>query len=294
MKWTNKYNLPERVIRQISNVHKPNPERISITHLIDCPRERQLMIDHWDNLELDYSDFLQTLLGISVHARQDSLAKGTDVESEIKFEDKVGLFIVVGKADNYDSKDAVVRETKVKAVGVLEYESFIVEVTKQLNCYAWQLRKRNFPVKKLELDVYYRDWVQWQARKANTTSYAVMKKGRKTAVKTFSSLDEAIKYEDKLFSSSSCNEDDHYYVETREASGLYPVLPIDHSIPINLWTFKEQEEFVHDQVELFTLDPYYCGPEGRWKNDLRCKEYCKARTVCEYAKSLKGKTNEEK
>ena len=133
MKMTNKFLLPDRVVRQISKLHKPEPNRISVTSLISCPRERQLQIDRWDEIVLDYSDFLPTLLGISLHERQDRLSNGVDeVESEVKYEDKVGQFTVVGKADNYDTTTKIIRETKVKAVGVLKYDSFIEEVTAQL------------------------------------------------------------------------------------------------------------------------------------------------------------------
>ncbi len=277
MKMTNKFLLPDRVVRQISKLHKPEPNRISVTSLISCPRERQLQIDRWDEIVLDYSDFLPTLLGISLHERQDRLSEGVDeVESEVKYEDKVGQFTVVGKADNYDTTTKIIRETKVKAVGVLKHDSFIEEVTAQLNVYAWQRRKRGFEVNGLELDVYYRDWVEWQADKANTTKYAVMKEGRKTALKVFDSMILAEEF-------ATNDGGSKIYIDVRKPDGSYPVIPLEHSVPIKLWTFEEENEYVENQVELFTLDPYYCDKKCRWKNDLKCRKYCRSRSVCPIA-----------
>ena len=286
MRFTNEHNLPLRIIKQLGQFHKPDSKRISITHLIGCPLERTLLIERWDDVELDYSDFLSTIIGISVHERQDKLSRGDDdIESETKFEDKVGLFTVVGRADNYDNKDKIIRETKVKSINALKYKDFLKEVEKQLNIYAWQRRKRGQEVKGLELDVYFRDWVEWEADKAATIRFAVMKVGRKTAVKTADTKDQAedfILQQDKVKQDSSAFYE--YSIEERGGKNDYPPIPVQHSIPIPLWTFEKQQEFVEGQVEYFTLCPECCEEQCKWRNNLRCKKYCKARSVC-----VKGK-----
>ncbi len=273
---TNKNNLPKRILDQISIPHQPKKDRISITDLIGCPRARTLLLERWEDVIWDYSDFLQTLLGISLHERQERIAENTeDIEAEVKFEDKFDNFVVVGKADNYTPSEETIRDTKVKAVGVLKYESFLKECEYQLNCYAYQRRIRGFPVSKLELDIYYRDWVKWQADKANLTRYAVMKKGRKTALKVFDNYIEA----DEWIRIQKINV--NLFIEERKGNSEYPSLCLDHSISLPLWTLDEQGDFIQGQVELFNLDKMYCDDEYKWRNNLRCKEYCKARTVCE-------------
>jgi len=274
MIFTNKHNLPDRILKQISLPHKPVKDRISTTDLIDSPRERQLLFDRWDDITVDYSDFLTTLHGIAIHGYQEKVFKDVpEMEMEVKFEDKVGLFTIVGKADNYNTIEKIIRETKDKAVGALKYEEFLREVEEQLNIYAWQRRNRNFEVNGLELDIFYRDWKKWEADKANSLRWAIMKKGRKTAIKVHD------KYEDAVSHLASLNPDEHY-IEKREGNSDYPKLLIDHSIPIKLWTYDIQKEFVNDKCELFNLDPYYCGEEFHWKNNLKCREYCNARCVC--------------
>ncbi len=289
---TNIYGLPDRITSQIGKIYRPEPNRISVTHLIGCPRERTLMMEKWDDLVIDVSDFLSTILGISVHARQEKLAsENVDVESEVKFENKVGLVTIVGRSDNYDLRDSIIRETKVKKVGELNKLDFMDEVERQLNVYAWQRRLKGFDVKGLELDIYYRDWLEWKSDQANSTKYAVMKEGRKTAIKVFELeleaqlwlLDNSVArfVGDNVFEQTHLEIDPPYYIEERQPAKDYPILSIDHSIPIELWSFEEEKQFVEDQVELFTIDPMYCDEACRWKNSLKCNKYCKARSVCE-------------
>lgn len=276
MKWTNKHNLPSRVIKQLGVIHRPQKDRISITHLIGSPRERTLLMDKWDDVVLDYSDFLSTICGISVHDRQNRLDKNSDdVASEVKYEDKVGSITVVGRSDNYDIKEKVIGETKVKAVGCLKYKEFIQDVEFQLNCYAWQRIKRGFEVNGLRLDVYYRDWIEWKADQANNVRYAVMKEGRKTALKVF---DTCILADNYIF---TLKNKDECYTEERKPGEPYPHILVEFDIPVKLWTFNQQQEFIEDQCELFSLAPMYCDDNYKWKNCLRCKKYCKARNVCE-------------
>lgn len=276
MIWENKHNLPDRIIRQVGTLHKPEPNRVSVTDLISCPRERHLLETSWDEIVLDYSDFLQTIIGISVHERQDRLSQkvATD-DTERKYEDKVGLITVVGKADNYDTLEKCVRETKVKAVGALGYESFVEEVTRQLNVYAWQRRKRGFDVDKLELDCYYRDFKEFEVERSRP-KIAVMKEGRKTALKLFETKEDA-----EWWILGKKKPGEKLYLEDRVGSD-YPEIPVAHSVPIDLWTFEKQQEFVEEQVELFVLDPEYCGIECKWKNELKCRKYCNARSVCQF------------
>jgi hypothetical protein len=281
MKMTNKFNLPNRIIRQVGEIHKPKEKRISVTDLISCPRERTLLIKEWDKVILDYSDFLSTIIGLSVHERQNKLASEDD-ESEVKYIDKFNGIEVVGRADNYDTVEKCIRETKTKAVGCLKFESFLKDVERQLNVYAYQRRVRGYEVEKLELDVYYRDWKDWEADRANLVRYAVMKEGRRTALKVFDTEQEA-----KDWMALHCKPNEQLRLEIREPAKDYPQLSVDFSIPIPLWSLDEEKQFILDQIELFALDSLYCDEECTW-NGKKCDKYCKARTVCDRSKCFLG------
>lgn len=160
MQFTNKFNLPDRVIRVINGKYKYKPpeiNRLSVTDLIDDPLVRILYITHHDLIIRDYSDMLTMVQGTSLHDRYEMVATD-DEDVEHKLEDAVNDMIVVGKADSYFDETVL----DVKQTGCYGPKYRIDKWTKQLNVYAWQKRKRAGmePVKKLLIDVWYRDWKQ--------------------------------------------------------------------------------------------------------------------------------------
>ena len=168
MRWENKYNLSDRVIKVLKGKYKdrrPELNRLSITDLIDDPLPRILFINHWDDIVRDYSDLFTMVQGIALHSRYEDCA-GDDEDTERKFEDVVDGIIVVGKADSYIPNDKTILE--LKQTGVYGPKYRLDKWTKQMNCYAWQRRVRKGAsssggieeVAELGVDVWYRDWKQ--------------------------------------------------------------------------------------------------------------------------------------
>lgn len=158
MLWTNKFSLPDRVIRVIQGKHKeykPELNRLSITDLVDEPLARVLYINHWDDIVRDYSDMLTMVQGISLHSRYEMCATD-DEDAEHKYEDVVDGIIVVGKADMSWAQTVL----EVKQTGVYGPKYRLPKWEKQMNMYAWQRRIRGIAVDKLLVDVWYRDWKQ--------------------------------------------------------------------------------------------------------------------------------------
>lgn len=280
MKWTNNWNLPDRIIRQVGKMYQPKPNRLSVTHLINCPRERHLLETRWDDVVLDYRDFLSTIIGIAVHERQDRLST-EDEQHEEHLETKVGEWTVVGRSDNRDGE--IIRETKTKSTFILQYEKakkdFLREVEFQLNVYAHLHRLHGNYINALELDLFFRDWKQRELEQAQP-KYAVVKRGRKRAIKLFDTQESAENFIEMY-------GDSELSVEFRE-SKFYPKTEVEHSMPIELWTPERAEQYVQDQVELFTLDPMYCDDQCTWEG-RKCAQYCKARSVCEKSPCFLGK-----
>lgn len=164
MKWENRHNLPDRVIRVLKGKykdHKPELNRLSITDLIDDPLPRILFINHWDEITRDYSDLITMVQGISLHSRYEDCA-GDDEDVEHKFEDVVEGVIVVGKADSYFNRPLAMPGTilELKQTGVYGPKYRIPKWTKQMNSYGWQRRVRKQEVNELLVDIWYRDWKQ--------------------------------------------------------------------------------------------------------------------------------------
>ncbi len=156
--WTNKYELPMRVIRVLKGKYKdrkPELNRLSITDLIDDPLPRILFINHWDDIERDYSDLITMVQGISLHTRYEDCATDDD-DSERKFEDVIDGVIVVGKADLSPAQTII----EVKQTGVYGPKYRIPKWTKQMNCYAWQRGIRKQEVNELLVDICHWDWKQ--------------------------------------------------------------------------------------------------------------------------------------
>jgi hypothetical protein len=156
MKYTNKYNLPDRVIRVIQGKYKnkrPDPFRMSVTDLINEPLIRTLQIEKWDELVRDYSDFLTMVQGTALHDRYEMLADEDD-DCETKLENPVGNFILVGKADN--KRDDYILDVKQTAVYNPLYK--IPDWTAQGNVYVWQRRVRGEEINRILIDVWYRNW----------------------------------------------------------------------------------------------------------------------------------------
>lgn len=151
----NRHNIPERRLRLIQLPHQPKAGRISVTHLNDSPLIRTLMIEKWDDIQTDYSDYLLRTHGTGWHQYVESFADDDD-SAEHKMELKIGDWTLVGVADNY--KDGIITDSKFVKAANLNFKETIEKYTWQLNTYAYMHRKRGFPVNKLIIDADIRDW----------------------------------------------------------------------------------------------------------------------------------------
>lgn len=158
MKYTNKHNLPEWLVRQLlpQNPHLPDPKRMSVTDLIAPPRMRTLKIQKWDEITTDVSDLLNFFDGNNLDR-----AFKNDPEEQIKLELLIDGITLVGQLDRLIvTPDSVtVVDRKRTKVGGAAYGDTRRSWIAQLNCYAWLLqRTRGIETTKLENHVSYKDW----------------------------------------------------------------------------------------------------------------------------------------
>ena len=274
----NKYNLPSRVIRVIKGKRKdkiPDINRLSITDLIEEPLARALYITFYDDIVSDYSDYLLATQGTALHERYERCAADND-DAEHKFEDAVSDLIVVGMADNYFDNTIL----DLKQTGVYGPKYKIDKWTAQLNCYAWQRRKRGQVVDKLLVDVWYRDWKQSNIHWKDYPQIPF----------------EVLKI--KLWSF----EKQEGYIKNQVYIHLnYPIFksPKDYFIPcsnktrgIRFEAYKGKNktptkvEDTKEALELWAKDQMF-KVEIRKSDPIFCIRYCKARSVCPFAKEKK-------
>lgn len=158
MKWTNKYNLPNRVIKVLTGNRvdkQPSLDRLSVTDLINEPLMRILYIKHWDKIVRDYSDMLIPVQGIALHSRYEMYASD-DEDAEIKLEIPIDGITLVGMADSVILKVII----DVKQTGVYTWKYKVYKWTEQLNTYAWMWYQKGIKVEELIIDIWCRDWKQ--------------------------------------------------------------------------------------------------------------------------------------
>ena len=168
MQYTNKFNMPSVFVDLINyltyDLSEGDPKRIGVTTLINPPRIRVLTVRHWKELTEDTSDQLWRILGSAVHwvvekvkPKGDSLLIESTRVMEQKLEIKIDDFTVVGKLDLYEKIPKSIEDLKITSVWSFQLGDK-EDWDKQLNIYAWLLRKNNIEVNKAFINAILRDW----------------------------------------------------------------------------------------------------------------------------------------
>lgn len=274
MLWTNKYSLPDRVIRVLKGKYKdrkPELNRLSITDLIDDPLPRILFINHWDDITRDYSDLLTMVQGIALHSRYEMCASD-DEDVEHKFEDVIGGIIVVGKADSYFEEMIL----EVKQTGCYGPKYRIEKWTKQMNMYALQRRLRNIPVNKLLVDVWYRDWKQgniywrdypqipYECIKLDLWSFEKQDKYIRSQVAKH--LAHPIYDTPQEYTKPCSDKQRGIRFEAYKSKNKTPSRVADTSAEVEIWCEQQPYKF-----------------EIRKSEAIFCSRYCRSRSVCPFS-----------
>jgi hypothetical protein len=165
MKYTNKMNLPEPIVRGILD-HKyggaGEDKFASVTDLLKPPHQLNLMKKHWDDLEEDVSDKIWQSVGNGFHLL---FEKYNENASETLTEERLSIEIdgkkITGGIDIYykdlDQK-YVVADFKTTSTWKYRNNDFN-DFDLQVNCYAYMLEKMGYTVDKLQAWVLFRDWM---------------------------------------------------------------------------------------------------------------------------------------
>jgi len=272
--WTNKYELPDRVIRVLKGKYKerrPELNRLSITDLIDDPLPRILFINHWDEITRDYSDLITMVQGLSLHSRYEECAsESADVER--KFEDVIDGIIVVGKADWY--KEPLLLE--LKQTGVYGPKYRIPKWTKQMNCYDWQRHNRGYSVEELGVDIWYRDWKQgnvfWRDYPPIPYEYI------RLDLWDFETQDKYIRSQvQKHLSHPIFDKPEQYERPCSDVQrGIrWEAYKGKNKTPTKVGTFDEVNQWCQQQLYKFEIHK---------SEPVFCNRYCKSRSICKFAK----------
>ncbi|MGC9001285.1 PD-(D/E)XK nuclease family protein [Caldisericum sp.] len=168
MNITNKYNLPNGLYKALQKMSyiSDDMNSISVSDLINPPLIWYLKKLHKDEIEEDASERLWALLGTAVHY---IISEGEDRNlTEERLELEIDGFRIRGRFDVYTEEKEIL-DYKITSMWSLEKP----EWTKQINVYAYMLRRTGFEVEKGFIYAILRDWNKRQAKETIPIPFVV-------------------------------------------------------------------------------------------------------------------------
>ena len=296
---TNKSNLPQALVRAVSQ--KPhNPEnKISITALLGPIRIRQIKKRYWDKIEVDASDLIWAIFGTAAHeilrsgAVRYGALDGYSVEQYfevlsrrfpgIKITGTVDLIHWVGIIDDYKTTSMWAIKDGMKA-----------EWARQIRGYAWLVNRvsDSMLIHTGRVIALLKDWTSLQALK-----YPQMAQQSVVIVE-----DDRCKNLDKQ-ETIMCTEE---YIEDRVEAHLLADSLSDVELPMctseekwskpDTWAVikagaKRAYRVLTNKDEAYALiSQLKTGYEVEFRpgEDTRCLRFCDCRVICKEIQNRKG------
>ena len=157
LKLTNNYGAPDSIVDAIrSDPYTKDGADFSVTELIKPPQIRRLWQDHEDEISVDVREQIWKLLGTGVHAAiEQADSVGT---KEQRFHAEHDGVTISGAIDLIRDDGSVV-DYKVTSTYSVQ-RGLKEDWEKQLNLYAWLLRKNDITATKLSIVCICRDWMK--------------------------------------------------------------------------------------------------------------------------------------
>ena len=288
MKITNNQNLPEAIVRAVTNdPYDGQGSDISATRLLQPPRINVLTKRHYDDLEEDVADRIHSLVGQSVHHVIERAAMDTgDLVEERLFvnNDDTQGWTLSGQFD-YLSKDGQLIDFKTTSAwaaldalpnGKNEWEA-------QLNILDYLIRHNDvkYKVKSLAICAILRDWSKLKALQSDNypKQQVVM-----IPVKRWSpeEQDAYVKGRIALHKSAALQEEPPVCSpeERWNKPDTYAVMKDGRKSAVRLLpTMDEAKQFIKDNG---MSEGKGCKIVLRKGEDTRCAHYCAVRDFCSH------------
>ena len=168
MKYTNKFGLPQEIVAAITKDRYTNeedkPSDYSVTSLINPIQQTILKKRHKDDLKIqDVTELTWSFFGSIAHAQIEEAwhaSMGSKIEERLYTTYKD--ITVSGKFDCYhDGEIKDWKFTKVYKITKSDFSDWEI----QLNCYAYLCVLAGYPVNKLTIYAFLRDWAKGNAYK---------------------------------------------------------------------------------------------------------------------------------
>jgi len=275
--------------------YRHHSDRISVTQLIGPARIRQLMIRHAEDKHQpwrDVSENIWALWGSAIHA---VLAGGDNSnalsEEALKVElrpesDPRGGYYLTGIPDLY-TEDGTLWDYKTSKAFAFCSKNAKPEWVQQTNIYAWMLRRHGFPVSRIVIQGFVKDYNRYQAMQhgdypeSDVPQYEIPM-WTDEAVEAFIRDRVQVHNEAGHVDEAElplCSEGERWTKPT-----TYAVKKGDNKRAQRVFdTLAEAEEFISTSSA-----PEELWIETRAGEDTRCIDYCPAAAFCAYYREKYG------
>ena len=280
---TNIYNLPKRVLSVIEGCNpergRPSKKIVHVTQLQTPPYAWNLYRNKWDEIVKDYSDQLLIAQGSSLHECYEKYLPEQGWECEVHFEKEIDGVILTGTCDAFNPTTEILIDLKQTSVWGPSYK--IDDYTKQTNCYAWFLQKRGMAVDKIYIDVWYRNWALKQSGYSKDypkIPFETIEIPVWGVQRTENYIKQQLEY--LTMCKDECSREDRWQkysiMKNKNKTPSRNTTTVEEA---NLWIDKYHKENPTKKDKFTIVD----------SPPLNCLTYCNARSVCDYALSLRKK-----
>jgi len=163
MTLTNKYNLPDALVRAIEadNYEPGKPAFLSASAFSTPPRLRVLRKEHRGEIQEDAMDRIWALFGQAVHTILER-ASGADEVAEERLYGEIAGVTISGQMDTLNLATGVLCDYKITSAWSV-IDGVKDEWTTQLNVLKWLCEQNGHAVERLEICAILRDWSKTKA-----------------------------------------------------------------------------------------------------------------------------------
>jgi len=269
MKITNNKNLPLPIYHAIANDdYDDGGADITASSLWKPTQMVALTRQHRDDMEVDASEMLGTLLGKALHEYVSKRDPEAVVEKRL-FTHVEGKNLS-GQFDRFVVASNTIQDYKVTSVSRFNHQKGEAEWEQQLNTYAFLLREHGQDIKALQVVAVLRDWAKFNTRSLDYPD--IMVQVVDIPLWSPSEAEERISQRVKEHDNPQpCTDEERWFKPPK-----YAVMKNGRKNAVKLFDSEEAAtSFIAS-----ASDARYLYVEKRPGHYLRCAEYCSAAPFC--------------
>ncbi len=267
-KVTNVHGLPQSIVAAVTNDPYTGGGDISATKLIDAPQVAELSRRHHNEIVVDVSERVWSLLGQAVHTileRAGLRQEGMIAEQRL-FAEVMG-WSVSGQFDVMDLDQKRISDYKVTTVYKAKGNDKWIQ---QLNVLRWLAAQNGYEVETLEIIAIFRDWRKTEAERSDDYPKAAIQRIEIPVwdlqeAQDFIEERVALHQQARAGKPIACTDEERWYSGTK-----YAVIKPGASRALKLYEAPPADSEVPAGYEVQTRP-------GEYK---RCQHYCDVSLFC--------------